>query len=393
MTASKYIKGDKVIWMVIILLAMVSLLAVYSSSQALAYRYRGDSTMYYLIKQLIILFFGLFVVYFVHHIPYRVFSRLSKLLLYIAVPLLLLTLLTGRDVNSAKRWLELPGTGFTIQPSDFAKIALIMFISKILSQKQDKLGELKEAFLPISIAMLIVFLLIVPTNFSTAALLVIVSMILMFVGRMPMKFLLSYAGIAIVIFVLFLQLMKVMEVKGRQGTWGARMESFLNSDDKNVNNYQVNRAKVAIVNGGFIGNGPGNSIQKQKLPQANSDFIFAIIIEEYGLLGGLFLLSLYIYLFFRTVIIVRKSSRTFAAFVSVGLSLIIIIQALVNMAVAVNLVPVTGQPLPMISSGGSSILFTSLALGIILSVSWGVEDDALKLNKEGKGNEGMEIEK
>lgn len=373
--------------MVIVLLSVASLLAVYSSSQALAYRYRGDSTMYYLIKQLIILIFGLFVVYGIHHIPYRIFSRLSRLFLYVAVPLLLLTLLTGRDVNSAKRWLELPGTGFTIQPSDFAKIALIMFISKILSQKQDKLGEIKEAFLPISIAIFIVFLLIVPTNFSTAAILVVVCMILMFVGRMPMKFLLSSAGIAILIFVIFLQVMKIMDVQGRQGTWGARMDSYLNSEDKNVNNYQVNRAKVAIVNGGIIGNGPGNSVQKQKLPQANSDFIFAIIIEEYGLLGGLFLLSLYIYLFFRTVIIVRKSSRTFAAFVSVGLSLMIIFQALVNMAVAVNLVPVTGQPLPMISSGGSSVLFTSLALGIILSVSWGVEEDARKLEKEGGANE------
>ncbi len=391
MTASKYIKGDRVIWMVIILLAVVSLLAVYSSSQAIAYRYKGDSTMYFLIKQLLILLLGLLLVILIHHIPYRFFSRIAIVSLYVALLLLIITFFTGRDINSARRWLELPGTGFTMQPSDFAKIGLLLYISKVLSRKQDKLGELKEAFFPIGGAMLMVFLLIVPSNFSTAVILVMVSMILMFIGRMPLKYLLSTAGIAILIFIIFLQMTKLMNIESRRGTWGARMESFMNSDEESVNNYQVNRAKVAIVNGGILGNGPGNSIQKQKLPQANSDFIYAIIVEEYGLIGAVIILALYIWLFFRAVIIVRRSTRTFAAFVSIGLSLIIVFQALVNMAVAVNLVPVTGQPLPMISSGGTSIVFTSVALGIILSVSWGVEKDARVLLEERKMMEAEEL--
>jgi cell division protein FtsW len=204
----------------------------------------------------------------------------------------------------------------------------------------------------------------------------------MFIGRIPVRFLLLTLAGAILLFVIFLQVMKVLDVEGRRGTWGSRIENFMNRDDENVDNFQVNRAKVAIVNGGLFGRGPGNSIQKEKLPQANSDFIYAIIIEEYGLIGGIVVLVLYLWLLFRTSLIVRRSSRTFAALVSIGLCMIIVFQAMVNMAVAVNLVPVTGQPLPYISNGGSSVLFTSIALGVILSVSWGVEEDNRKRMEE-----------
>ncbi len=378
MNKIRYIKGDKVIWMVIILLSVISLLAVYSSSQSLAIHRQGGSTVYFLVKQMIILFMGLFIVMITHHIPYRYFSRLSQLFFFMAIPLLLVTLLTGRDVNAARRWLDVPGTGFTIQPSDFAKIALIMYVARILSHKQDKLNNLRETYLPLLGAILLVCILIFPANFSTAAILLVTSMILMFVGRIPVRFLLlTFAGAALMFF-LFMQGMKLLNVKGRAGTWENRIENFRNSADESVNNFQVNRAKVAIVNGGIFGRGPGNSIQKEKLPQANSDFIYAIIIEEYGLIGGLVVLALYLWLLFRAGLIVRRSSRTFSALVAIGLCLIIVFQALVNMAVAVNLVPVTGQPLPYISSGGSSVLFTSIALGVVLSVSWGVEEDMKK---------------
>jgi cell division protein FtsW len=382
MNAGKYIKGDRVIWMVIVLLSVISLLAVYSSSQSLASSSSGNSTIYYLIKQFIILLVGLFIIITTHLVPYRFFSRLSQIFLYIAIPLLLVTLLSGRDINSARRWLDVPGTGFTIQPSDFAKIALIMYVARILSQKQDLLSNYKEAYMPVILATAAICFLIVPANFSTAAILLTTSAILMFIGRIPVRFLLLTLAGAILLFVIFLQVMKVLDVEGRRGTWGSRIENFMNRDDENVDNFQVNRAKVAIVNGGLFGRGPGNSIQKEKLPQANSDFIYAIIIEEYGLIGGIVVLVLYLWLLFRTSLIVRRSSRTFAALVSIGLCMIIVFQAMVNMAVAVNLVPVTGQPLPYISNGGSSVLFTSIALGVILSVSWGVEEDNRKRMEE-----------
>jgi cell division protein FtsW len=388
MSVAKYIKGDRVIWMVIILLSVISLLAVYSSSQSLALRYNG-STLYYLSKQLIMLMLGIFIVILTHHIPYRFYSRLAQLFLYIAIPLLLITLLSGRDINSARRWLEVPGTGFTIQPSDFAKIALIMFIARVLAQKQDSLDNYREAYLPVIIAVGAICGLIVPANFSTAAILFITSMVLMFIGRIPMKFLLiTFAG-GVLAFFLFLQIMKWTNVEGRMGTWSARIENFRNRDSSDTDNYQINRAKVAIVNGGILGKGPGNSLQKEKLPQANSDFIYAIIIEEYGLVGGIFVLIMYLWLLFRAGIIVKKSNRAFGALVAVGLTLVIVFQAMVNMAVAVNLVPVTGQPLPYVSSGGSSVIFTSVALGVILSASWGVEaDEATAVNEQKTGDDG-----
>jgi cell division protein FtsW len=382
MNVAKYIKGDKVIWMVIILLSVISLLAVYSSSQSLAFSGKGNSTIYYLIKQFIILLVGLFIIIATHLVPYRFFSRLSQIFLYIAIPLLLVTLLSGKDINSARRWLDVPGTGFTIQPSDFAKVALIMYVARILSQKQELLNDYKEAYLPVILATAAICFLIVPANFSTAAILLVTSVMLMFIGRIPIRFLLLTLAGAILLFVIFLQIMKVLDVEGRRGTWGSRIENFMNRDDESVDNFQINRAKVAIVSGGLLGRGPGNSIQKAKLPQANSDFIYAIIIEEYGLIGGILVLALYLWLLFRTSLIVRRSSRTFAALVSIGLCMIIVFQAMVNMAVAVNLVPVTGQPLPYISNGGSSVLFTSIALGVILSVSWGVDEDNRKQMEE-----------
>lgn len=385
MKLANYIKGDRVIWMVIILLSVISLLSVYSSSQSLAFSGSTNRTVYLLLKQLFILGLGVSVIIITHLVPYKAFSRLSQLLMFVVVPLLFITLLFGRGNVEANRWLEVPG-GFTFQTSDMAKIILVIFVARILSHKQDKLNIIKEAYIPIIVSTLIICGLILPANFSTAALLFITILTLMFTGRMPFRFiLLTIVGAAIILFI-YLLAAQSFGIQSRQGTWKSRMESYFNPSEEGVNNYQVNRAKVAIVNGGLVGKGPGNSVQKEKLPQANSDFIYAIIIEEYGLIGGVIVMFLYLWLLFRTALIVRKSSRTFPAFAAIGLTLLILFQAILNMAVAVNLVPVTGQTLPFISSGGSSVFFTSIALGIILSTSWGVEEDLKKTEKTFTGN-------
>jgi cell division protein FtsW len=284
------------------------------------------------------------------------------------------TLVTGSSINEARRWLTVPGTGLTIQPSDFAKLAVIMYVARVLSVTQGKIGELKGAFLPVIIPVVIACFLILPANFSTAAILFITCMSLMFVGRVPFKYLaLTLVG-GMIILSLFVGLSLALHKGGRIETWKNRIEAYI-SGEETEDNYQVNRAKIAIVNGGLLGRGPGNSTQRTYLPHPYSDFIFAIIVEEYGLIGSLLILICYLWLFFRASLIVRRSSRTFGAFLAFGLSLGLVLQAMVNMAVAVNLIPVTGQTLPLVSMGGSSILFTSTALGMILSVSWGVEAD------------------
>ena len=377
----KYIRGDKVIWMVIILLSMISILAVYSSTGTLAYKVRGGNTGYYLIKQFIFLSAGVFIIIFFSGIPYKYYSRTAQIFLFIAIPVLALTLVTGPSINEARRWLTLPGTGFTIQPSDFAKLAIIMYVARILSLQQERITEFKAAFLPIIWPVIIVCGLIMPANLSTSAILFVTAMSLMFVGRIPFKFLALTIGGGILVLTIFITVSLYLNKGGRIATWKNRIENFV-SGEETEDNFQVNRAKVAVVNGGLIGKGPGNSAQRNYLPHPYSDFIYAIIIEEYGLVGGTFVLFLYLWLFFRAGLIVRKSNRTFAALLSLGLSMGLVLQAMVNMAVAVNLVPVTGQTLPFVSMGGSSILFTSVALGMILSVSHGIEEERKELNKE-----------
>ena len=378
------IKGDKVIWMVILILSVFSILAVYSSTGTLAYKVRGGNTGYYLIKQIILLLTGVFLIIFTHQIPYKYYSRLSQIFLFVAIPLLLLTLVTGPAINEARRWLTLPGTGFTIQPSDFAKLALIMYVARLLSINQDKIGDFKTSFLPLIIPVIIVSLLILPANLSTAALLFLTCMSLMFVGRMPFKYLAGTVLAGIIVLTVFVSISLALHKGGRIETWKNRVEAYT-SGEESVENFQVNQAKIAVVRGGLLGKGPGNSIQRNYLPHPYSDFIFAIIIEEYGLMGGLLILGCYLWLFYRASLIVRRSKRTFGAFLAFGLSMGLVLQAMINMAVAVNLVPVTGQTLPLVSMGGSSILFTSTALGMILSVSWGIEADQkqeLKTNIE-----------
>jgi cell division protein FtsW len=368
----KYFKGDPVIWMVILLLSIFSLLAVYSSTGSLAYRYQGGNTSYYILKHATILFMGLVITYVTHLIPYKYFSRISQLLLYIAIPLLLVTLVFGVTLNQANRFLYVPGLSLTFQTSDIAKLAIVMYTARILAKRQDNIKDFKSAFRPIILPLVVVCMLVLPANLSTAMLIFATVFILMFIGRVNMKYLFGLIGIIILAVGLFIGIALALKMDSRTETWKNRLTSFVNEESEE--NFQVTQAKIAIVRGGLVNLRPGKSIQRNFLPHPYSDFIYAIIIEEYGLAGGALVLILYLYLLFRAAVMVRKSSRTFPAFLAIGLTVMITFQAMINMAVAVNLMPVTGQPLPMISMGGSSLLFTCVALGIIQSVSRGIKN-------------------
>jgi len=368
----KNVKGDKVIWVVVALLSIFSILAVYSSTGTLAYRYQSGNTEYYLIKHFGILVLGLFLMYLAHLIPYKYYARISQLAIYISVPLLLFTYMFGTNLNEASRWYTLPLINITFQPSDLAKLALIIYVARLLSKKQEDIQDFKKGFLAIMIPVLVITLLILPSNFSTAAMIFSTCLVLMFVGRVRFKYIMLLVLVGIVSFALLIVIAtNSPKLGGRFGTWQARIESFKSGDSEA--NYQVEQAKIAIASGGIFGKMPGNSVQKNFLPHPYSDFIFAIIIEEFGLVGGTLVVLLYLILLFRAVKIVIKSPRNFAAFLTFGVAFSLVFQAMTNMMVAVNLLPVTGQTLPLISMGGTSIWFTSIAIGIILSVSREIE--------------------
>lgn len=372
------IKGDKVIWAVVILLSVVSLLAVYSSTGTLAYRYQSGNTEYYMIKHFLILVFGLLLMYVAHLIKFTYYSRIFQIALYIAVPLLILTFFIGMNLNEAKRVLPLP-FNLSFQTSDLAKLTLVIYLARLLTKKQNEIKSFKSAFLPLMLPVLLVCGLILPENFSTAALLFVTCLVLMFIGRVNMTYILSLVGIGIVSLVIFITILYNMpgEKQGRLWTWKNRVENFVNTDANSESNYQVEQSKIAIASGGVFGKGPGNSTQRNFLPHPYSDFIFAIVAEEYGLLGASFIVLLYLILFFRAVTIVSKIPQNFGAFLTIGVSFNLVFQALINMGVAVNLLPVTGQPLPLVSMGGTSIWFTSLSIGIILSVSKEIQNPTI----------------
>ncbi len=368
MNLFKYIKGDKVIWTVVLLLSLLSILVVYSAVVALAYRYKEGDTASYLIKHVFIMGSGLFLMYLIHKVKYSYFSRISQIAIFLAAPLLLYTLLKGVSAGDASRWLAIPGTSLTFQTSDFAKLALITYVARMLSIKQDVIKDFKQAFIPIILPIGIICVLIFPANFSTAAMLFLNCFILMFIGRMNAKHLWILIGSGIIMLGLVLLIIwNFPDAIPRGRTWKARIENFSKGDSES--NFQSEQAKIAIATGGIIGKGPGNSIQRNFLPQASSDFIYAIVIEEWGLISAIIIVFLYIVLLFRGIRIANKSEKTFGSLLAVGLTFSLVFQAMINMAVAVNLFPVTGQPLPLISMGGTSIWFTSIALGMILSVS------------------------
>ncbi|NOY38113.1 MAG: FtsW/RodA/SpoVE family cell cycle protein [Chlorobi bacterium] len=370
----KYIQGDKVIWGVIILLSIFSLLAVYSSTGTLAYKKMGGNTTYYLIRHGVILFASLFIIFVFHLIPYQLYSRLSVILLWASAILLVFTLISGTSINQASRWLTLPGLGFTVQPSDFAKVSLIMYLARQLSLNQEKVKHLKEGYSRLLWPVLLITILILPANLSTALILFTVSLILMFIGRVRFVYLLGTLTATLFVIGIFIGVSLFFKHEGRVTTWKNRVENFIQGED-NAGSYQAVQAKIAVATGGLFGKKPGKSTQRNFLPHPYSDFIYAIIIEEYGLIfGAIPILLAYLFLLYRAGLIVRKSDRTFPAFLTMGLTLLIVFQALVNMGVAVNLFPVTGQTLPFVSMGGSSMLFTSIAFGIILSISRTVEN-------------------
>jgi len=311
--------------------------------------------------------------YFAHKLNYRYYSRISQIALLLAIPLLLFTLLTGASINDASRWLMIPVINQTFQTSDLAKLALIMFLARMLSKKQENIKDFNQAFVPIMIPVLIVCGLILPANFSTAAILFATCLVLMFIGRINMAYIISLISIGVVCLVIFVAVVMNSNVSNRVGTWQNRIENFIEGDAQS--NYQAEQSKIAIATGGVMGKGPGGSTQRNFLPQSYSDFIFATVIEEYGIVGGTFTLLLYLILLYRGILIAKKAPRTFGSLLAIGLSFSLVFQAMINMAVAVNLFPVTGQPLPMVSMGGTSIWFTCLAVGIILSVSRNAEQE------------------
>ena len=363
MTLLNKIKGDRVIWMVVILLSLASILVVYSSIVALAYRYKSGNTEYYLFKHALIIGFGLLLMYLIHNVRYTLFSRI-----FIAIPLLLFTLVKGVSAGEASRWLRIPGLNLTFQTSDFAKLALIVYVARVLSQKQDQIKDFKGAFIPIVVPVVIICGLILPANFSTSALLFLTCLVLMFIGRIAIKYILSLIGVGILCLGIFIGIVFAFpHLSNRVSTWKSRIENF--SSGTSENNYQAEQAKIAIALGGVTGKGPGGSTQRNFLPQASSDFIFAILLEEYGFFTGGLLMFLYLIILFRAVRIAGKAEKMFGSLLVIGLSFSLVFQAMVNMAVAVNLFPVTGQPLPFVSMGGTSIWFSSIAIGMVLSVS------------------------
>ena len=382
-------RGDKVIWALVVVLALASLLVVYSSTGLLAYKYNKGNTEVYLFKQIAFIAVGMAVIYFSHRVNYTLYSRAARILFLLSIPLLIYTLFFGVRLNEGSRWIRLPIINLTFQTSDLAKLALFMYLSRLLSKKQDVIKDFKKGFLPIIIPVSIICVLIAPANLSTALLIGATSMLLLFIGRVSAKHLLSTIGIAIIPVVLLLlmavayydkeegkckDLPAVLDA-GRMPTWIKRVQNFIydtNQFDKDEN-YQINQAKIAITKGGIFGLGPGNSEQRNFLPHPYSDFIFAIIIEEYGLIGGAGILFIYLLFLFRSIRIFKKCPYAFGAFLALGLSFTLVIQALINMAVAVNLFPVTGVTLPLVSMGGSSFLFTCLSIGIILSVARNAE--------------------
>lgn len=385
------IKGDRTIWIVVFLLSIFSILAVYSSTGTLAYRYQSGNTEYYLIKHLGILLLGFVLMYLAHQVKYKYYARISQLAIYASVPMLAYTLLFGTNLNEASRWYTLPLINITFQPSDVAKLALIIFVARLLAKKQDDVEDFRKGFISIMIPVVMITLLILPANFSTAAMIFTTCLVLMFVGRVKFKYLFILVAVGLASAVIFVAVaVNAPKLSGRFGTWQTRIESYMSGDSDA--NYQVEQAKIAIATGGILGKMPGNSTQKNFLPHPYSDFIFAIIIEEYGLAGGTIVVLLYLILLFRSIKIVIKSPRNFAAFLTFGVAFSLVFQAMVNMMVAVNLLPVTGQTLPLISMGGTSIWFTSIAIGIILSVSREIDETQEKENevKEPKGNKQVE---
>lgn len=389
---NKLFQGDRVIWMVALMLAFISLLAVYSATGTYANSKYDGNNAFVLLSHAVRLSLGFVVLYAIHLVKYTYYSRIFQLAFWVSIPLLAYTMFFGADLNDAQRVVNLFGVSF--QSSDLAKIALIGYLARELTIRQDDIKDFKNAFVPLMLPVLVVTGLIFPENFSTAAILFASCMVLLFVGRINFKYLMIFFMIAL--FAMSMYILIVLNDKdgdnGRVGTWERRIESFFRSDEdltdeeraelENKEDFQEIQAKIAIAGGGLWGKMPGNSTQRNFLPHPYSDFIFAIIVEEYGLIGGAFVVLLYLILFFRAIKITTEIPQSFGGFLAFGLSFMLVMQAMINMGVAVGILPVTGQPLPLVSMGGTSLMFTGCAFGMILSVSKEVKNKSKKNEPE-----------
>jgi cell division protein FtsW len=405
-------RGDKVIWALVLLLVLVSLLVVYSATGSLAYKMYKGNTEVYLFKQIAFIGVGFCIIYFAHRVNYTIYSKLAKILFMLSIPLLFYTLLFGVTLNEGSRWIRLPIINLTMQTSDLAKLALFIFLARLLSRKQSKIKDFKKGFLPVFLPVALTCLLIAPANLSTALLLGSSCMLLLFIGRVSGKHLAMVIVLALIP-VVFLVLAAVIRHKSnneetvavhkekssklfaRVDTWIGRVENFIyGSTAGDDDHYQANQAKIAIARGNILGKGPGNGEARNFLPQAYNDYIFATLIEEYGLLGGMFILFIYLVFLYRSIQLFKKCPFAFGAFLALGLSFTLVLQALANMAVNVGLFPVTGVTLPLVSMGGSSFLFTCLSIGIILSVARNVEqlEGAKKMEEQQEEYEEEEVE-
>ncbi len=370
-TIFQHIKGDKAIWAIVTMLAIFSFMPIYSASTNLVYVVGNGSTLGHLIKHIVLLLTGFAVIYGVHKIPYRYFSGGSVLMLPVVILLLIVTLAQGTTIGgaNASRWIRIPFVGIGFQTSTLAGLVLMVYVARYLAKSKEKVIEFKESLINLWLPVGLVLVLILPANFSTTAIIFFMVLMLSFMGGYPLKFIGYILAIGLFAFLFFILAAKAFPdaMPNRVNTWKSRIENFSKSDGKE--DYQVEKAKIAIATGGLVGKGPGKSVQKNFLPQSSSDFIYAIIVEEYGFVGALVVVFIYFLLLFRILITAKKATTIFATLLVIGVGVPIVFQAMINMAVAVNILPVTGQTLPLISSGGTSIWMTCFALGMILSVS------------------------
>ena len=370
-TIFQHIKGDRAIWAIVAVLAIFSFMPIYSASTNLVYVVGNGSTLGHLIKHVMLLITGFAVIYAVHKIPYRYFSGGSVLMLPIVVLLLIVTLAQGTTIGgaNASRWIRIPFVGIGFQTSTLAGLVLMVYVSRYLAKNKENVISFRDSLLQLWLPIGLVLALVLPANLSTTAIVFFMILVLTFIGGYPLKYIGYILGIGLFSLLFFILVAKAFPdaMPNRVNTWQSRLDGFSNSDRKE--NYQVEKAKIAIVTGGMLGKGPGKSVQKNFLPQSSSDFIYAIIIEEYGLVGAVIVVFIYFLLLFRILITAKKATTIFATLMVLGVGIPIVFQAMINMAVAVNILPVTGQTLPLISSGGTSIWMTCFALGMILSVS------------------------
>ena len=385
MQVLKNIKGDRAIWGVVALLAVFSFLPVYSASSNLVYVVGRGTTMGHLIKHGMLLILGFGIIFAIHRIPTHYFKGLSIIALPVVIALLIYTLAQGTTIEgaNASRWIQLPFVGISFQTSTLAAVVLMVYVSRYLSKIRDKAITFKESLLPLWAPVFLIIMLILPANLSTAAILYFMVVVLCFMGGYPFKYLFSMIALGVLCLVMFVVTAKAFPdvMPNRIDTWMSRVESFWDPSDSE-GDYQIEKAKIAIASGGLVGNGAGKSVMKNFLPQSSSDFIYAIIVEEYGLVGGFALMFFYLLLLFRIVIVAHGNASIFGKLLVIGVGMPIVFQAMINMAVAVELFPVTGQTLPLISTGGTSIWMTCLAIGIVLSASIKEEDETQSYSEE-----------